>query len=100
MTSEKSQLKFARSEETGELIGFVSRHSKTRKLMGVREDSRFGKQICVLSEVSANERITEILDFAILVNGSLCQQAAAPSKEGAFLIFGEENGRNIRFYHR
>ena len=50
MTSEKSQLKFARSEETGELIGFVSRHSKTRKLMGVREDSRFGKHICVLSE--------------------------------------------------
>ena len=50
MTSEKSQLKFAKSESTGELIGFVSRHSKTRKLMGVREDSRFGKQICVLSE--------------------------------------------------
>ena len=42
--------KFAKSERTGELIGFVSRHSKTRKLMGVREDSRFGKQICVLSE--------------------------------------------------
>lgn len=50
MASEKSQLKFAKSEQTGELIGFVSRHSKTRKLMGVREDSRFGKQICVLSE--------------------------------------------------
>lgn len=50
MTPEKSQLKFAKSESTGELIGFVSRHSKTRKLMGVREDSRFGKQICVLSE--------------------------------------------------
>lgn len=50
MMSEKSQLKFAKSESTGELIGFVSRHSKTRKLMGVREDSRFGKQICVLSE--------------------------------------------------
>ena len=50
MTSEKSQIKFAKSERTGELIGFVSRHSKTRKLMGVREDSRFGKQICVLSE--------------------------------------------------
>ena len=49
MTSEKSQIKFAKSERTGELIGFVSRHSKTRKLMGVREDSRFGKQICVLS---------------------------------------------------
>ena len=50
MTSEKSQIKFAKSERTGELIGFVSRHSKTRKFMGVREDSRFGKNICVLSE--------------------------------------------------
>ena len=50
MTSEKSRIKFAKSEHTGELIGFVSRHSKTRQLKGVREDSRFGKQICVLSE--------------------------------------------------
>ena len=31
-------------------IGFVSRHSKTRQLKGVREDSRYGKQICVLAE--------------------------------------------------
>ena len=50
MTLEKSQIKFAKSERTSELIGFVSRHSKTRQLKGVREDSRFGKQICVLSE--------------------------------------------------
>ena len=50
MTLEHSQIKFAKSESTGELIGFVSRHSKTRQLRGVREDSRFGKQICVLSE--------------------------------------------------
>lgn len=50
MILEQSQLKFAKSETTGELIGFVSRHSKTRQLRGVREDSRFGKQICVLSE--------------------------------------------------
>lgn len=50
MNVEKTQLKFALSEQTGELIGFVSRHSKTQKLMGVREDSRFGKKICVLSE--------------------------------------------------
>ena len=28
----------------------VSRHSKTRQLKGVREDSRYGKQICVLVE--------------------------------------------------
>ena len=50
--------------------------------------------------LSANERIAEFLDFAILVNGSLCQQAAVPSKEGAFLIFWEENGRDMRFYDR
>ena len=50
MTLEKTQLKLAKSRRTGELIGFVSRHSKTQKLMGVREDSRFGKKICLLSE--------------------------------------------------
>ena len=50
MTSEKSQIKFAKSERTGELIGFVSRHSKTRQLKGVRENYALGKQICILSE--------------------------------------------------
>lgn len=50
MNREKSQIKFAKSEKTGELIGFVSRHSKTKKLKGVREDSRFGKAICVLAK--------------------------------------------------
>jgi len=50
MTLEKSQIKFAKSPETGELIGFVSRHPKTKKLIGVFEDSPYGKKICVLSE--------------------------------------------------
>lgn len=50
MITEKSQIKFAKSGDTDELIGFVSRQPKTQKLMGVREDSRFGKKICVLSE--------------------------------------------------
>lgn len=50
MALEKSQIKFAKSEQSGELIGFVSRHSKTKKLKGVREGSTYGKQICVLSE--------------------------------------------------
>ncbi len=50
MAIETTQLKFAESEETGELIGFVSRRSKTQKLIGVHEDSPFGKKICVLSE--------------------------------------------------
>lgn len=50
MALEKSQIKFAVSEDTGELIGFVSRHSKTKKLKGVRESSHYGKKICVLSQ--------------------------------------------------
>lgn len=50
MTLEKSQIKFAKSEETGKIIGFVSRHSKTKRLKGVRESSHYGKKICVLSE--------------------------------------------------
>lgn len=50
MTSERTQLKFATSEKTGEIIGFVSRHSKTKQLRGVREDSPYKKKICVLSE--------------------------------------------------
>lgn len=50
MALETSQIKFAKSEQTGELIGFVSRHSKTKKLKGVRENSIYGKKICVLSE--------------------------------------------------
>jgi hypothetical protein len=61
MALEKSQLKFAKSEKTGELIGFVSRHSKTKKLKGVRENSIFGKKICVLSEELKGTIIPNIL---------------------------------------
>lgn len=61
MAIETSQIKFAESEKTGELIGFVSRHSKTKKLKGVREDSVFGKQICVLSEDLKGRVIPNIL---------------------------------------
>ena len=50
MTLERTQLKFATSARTGEIIGFVSRHSKTKQLRGVREDSPYKKKICVLSE--------------------------------------------------
>ena len=50
MGIEKSQIKFVVSEKTGETVGFVSRHSKTKHLKGVRENSIYGKKICVLSE--------------------------------------------------
>ncbi|MBF0648749.1 hypothetical protein IR083_07945 [Dysgonomonas sp. GY75] len=50
MNHEKSQIKFVVSDTTGELIGFIFRHPKTKKLIGVREDSKYRKKICVLSE--------------------------------------------------
>lgn len=49
MAVEKTRLKFATSPETGEIIGFVSRNSKTKLLRGVPETSQYGKKICVLS---------------------------------------------------
>lgn len=49
MKLEKTRLKLSESQQ-GELIGFVSRHGKRRKLFGVREDSPLGKKVCVLSE--------------------------------------------------
>lgn len=43
MTLEKSQIKFAKSECTGDLIDIVSCHSKTRQLKAVRDDYTLGK---------------------------------------------------------
>lgn len=50
MAIEKSRIKFTLSPESGEIIGFVSRNSKTKQLRGVPESSIYGKKICVLSE--------------------------------------------------
>lgn len=48
--TEKTQVRFIESKETGELICFVSRPGKKRELKGVYENSRFGKRICVLAD--------------------------------------------------
>lgn len=48
--TEKTQVRFVESKETGELISFVSRPGKKRELKGVYENSRFGKKICVLAD--------------------------------------------------
>ncbi|MCS2957021.1 hypothetical protein NXX53_06975 [Bacteroides salyersiae] len=61
MAVEKSQIKFIKSEQTGELIGFVSRHSRTKKLKGVREGSLYGKKICVLSENLKGKLVENVL---------------------------------------
>lgn len=61
LTLEKTQIKFTKCEKTGEIIGFVSRHSKTKRLKGVREDSNYGKQICVLSSDLKGKIIPNLL---------------------------------------
>ncbi|NDV80760.1 hypothetical protein [Bacteroides sp. 51] len=61
MKVEKSQIKFVKSEMTGELIGFVSSHPKTKQLRGVREQSGYGKKICVLSEDLKGEVVPNVL---------------------------------------
>lgn len=60
MVIEFTQLKFAESGETGEMIGFVSRPPLAEKLKGVREDSIFRKKICVLSDELKGTIIPEI----------------------------------------
>lgn len=59
--TEKTQVRFIESEETGELIGFVSRPGKKRELKGVYENSRFRKKICVLADNLKGIIQTEIL---------------------------------------
>lgn len=50
MAIEKTRIKFAVSEETNEIVGFVTRNSTTRMLRGVDEKNDSPKKICVLSE--------------------------------------------------
>lgn len=50
MAIEKTRIKFAVSQETNEIVGFVTRNSTTRMLRGVDENNDSPKKICVLSE--------------------------------------------------
>lgn len=61
MVLEKTQLKFIKSPQNGELIGFVSRNLVTKKLRGVKENSKFKKRICLLSEELKGSIIPKIL---------------------------------------
>lgn len=60
MATEHTQLKFVVSPETGETIGFVSRPWQSNRLKGVRENSTFGKKICVLADDLKGKIIPEI----------------------------------------
>lgn len=44
MNVEKTCIKFTRMTDTEEIVGFVSRNSKTNILRGVLESSEYGKK--------------------------------------------------------
>lgn len=54
------------SEQSGELIGLVSKNGKTGKLRGVRESDPYPKKICVLSEQIKNQVIPNVLYDVVL----------------------------------
>lgn len=62
-----TRLKFKKSEQSGMLIGFVSQNPKTGRIKGVREDSEFPKQVCIVDQAIALEIIIGALYKAAIV---------------------------------
>lgn len=77
MKVESTQMKFAKSEQTGGMIGFVSRNARTHKLNGVCEDSKYGKKICVLSAD---------LEGKIIPNRLYAVEVKAMHKGGGYVV--------------
>ena len=62
-----TKLKFAKSEQTGAYIGFVSQNPKTGRIMGVRPDSEFPKKICIIDQKLSNLIVPNILYDVTLI---------------------------------
>lgn len=62
-----TKLKFKKSEKSGLLVGFVSQNPKTGRIKGVREDSEFPKQVCVVDASISPEIIVGALYNAAIV---------------------------------
>lgn len=72
-----TRLKFKKSEVSGMLIGFVSQNPKTGRVKGVREDSEFPKQVCIVDQTIAPE----------IILGALYQVAIVPMyKKKGFIV--------------
>jgi hypothetical protein len=62
-----TQLKFIKSEETGAYISFVSQNPKTGRIIGVRQNSKYPKKICIIDQKLAHTIIPGILYSATLI---------------------------------
>jgi hypothetical protein len=62
-----TKLKFVKSEESGAYIGFASKNPQTSRVVGVREDSKYPKKICIVDKELTNYIIPNILYEVALV---------------------------------
>ena len=62
-----TKLKFKKSEKTGMLVGFVSQNPRTGRINGVREDSEYPKQVCIVDASIAADIIIGALYNAAIV---------------------------------
>lgn len=57
----RTKLKFVKSEQSGLPIGFVSQNPKSHRINGVREDSPFPKQVCIVDAPLVPEILLGVL---------------------------------------
>lgn len=62
-----TKLKFKKSEKSGLLVGFVSQNPANGRIRGVREDSEYPKQVCVVDSSIAPEIMVGTLYDAAIV---------------------------------
>lgn len=56
-----TRIKFSKSQKTGLPIGFVSQNPVTKRIMGVREDSKYPKSVCIVDAKIAPDIILDVL---------------------------------------
>lgn len=56
-----TRVKFAKSEKTGQPIGFISQNPVNKMYNGVREDSKFPKSVCIVDAKLVPEIILGVL---------------------------------------
>ncbi len=72
-----TRLNCKKSDKSRLLIGFVSQNPKTGRIKGVREDSEFPKQVCIVDQAIAPE----------IIVGALYQVAIVPMyKKKGFIV--------------
>lgn len=62
-----TKIKFIKSGQTGAYIGFVSQNPKTKRIVGVRQDSEYPKKICIIDKKLSSLIVPNILYDVTLI---------------------------------